>query len=279
MAAKSSGHSHPFIGSKIYLEKAVAEFEEVRGDENFQKLFYFINTRVDSPVVPNADYLLKLSSKMILKDICRYSSKESAKFNHAMTNKEKLFLLYGLYHNYLWRTFDQCYNPMVEGSKGDYCAGGCPYSQDYLMIMCKDLIKEQEYKQQKAFYSAFLEELEVIRDRLHVEKEAIRWSFDQLKENDVALRKITFIVDDDNFNKKYFASVKLECKAEIHFKYKARAEDQIVLSPIVGAHEIDIKQLRNIINKIFKIPTIVQMSKIPTKRGRLKKNSEKGRLY
>ena len=146
-----------------------------------------------------------------------------------------------------------------------------------LRIICKDLIREQNTKQQKAFYSAFLEELEVIRDRLHVEKEAIRWSFDQLKENDVALSKITFIVDDDCFNKKYFASVKLECKAEIHFTY--RAEDQIVLSPIVGAHEIDIKKLRNIIDKILKIPTIVQMSKIPTKRGRLKKNSEKGRLY
>ncbi len=143
-----------------------------------------------------------------------------------------------------------------------------------LRIICKDLIIEQNTKQQKAFYSAFLEELKVIRDRLHGEKEAIRWNFDQLKENDVALSKITFIVDDDCFNKKYFASVKLECKAEIHFTYTARAEDQIVLSPIVEAHKKDIKKLRNKIDKIFKIPTIVQMFKIPRKRGRLKKNSE-----
>ena len=64
----------------------------------------------------------------------------------------------------------------------------------------------------------------------------------QLKENDVALSKITFIVDDDSFNKKYFASVKLECKAEIHFTYTARAEDHIVLSPIAGAHKIAIKE-------------------------------------
>ena len=278
MAAKSSGHSHPFIGSKIYLEKAVAEFEEVRGDENFQKLFYFINTRVDSPVVPNADYLLKLSSKMILKDICRYSSKESAKFNHAMTNKEKLFLLYGLYHNYLWRTFDQLYNRRLEGSEKEYRTGGCTHSQDYLMEICKDLIKEQKNKQQKQFYSAFLEELENIRDRLHGEKEAIKWNLDQLDENDVAKNKITYVVDEDCFTKKYFASIKLECGAEIHFKY-FRTEDQIDLSPMVGAHKIDIKKLRNIIDKIFKIPTIVEMFKNPTKRRRLKKNSEKGRLY
>ena len=278
MAAKSSGHSHPFIGSKIYLEKAVAEFEEVRGDENFQKLFYFINTRVDSPVVPNADYLLKLSSKMILKDICRYSSKESAKFNHAMTNKEKLFLLYGLYHNYLWRTFDRLYNRRLEGSEGAYCTGGCEHSQDYLMEICKDLIKEQKNKQQKQFYSAFLEELEDVRDRLHVEKEAVRWNLDQLDENDVAKNKITYVVDEDCFTKKYFASIKLECGAEIHFKY-FRTEDQIDLSPMVGAHKIDIEKLRNIIDKIFKIPTIVEMFKNPTKRRRLKKNSEKGRLY
>ena len=278
MAAKSSGHSHPFIGSKIYLEKAVAEFEEVRGDENFQKLFYFINTRVDSPVVPNADYLLKLSSKMILKDICRYSSKESAKFNHAMTNKEKLFLLYGLYHNYLWRTFDRLYNRRLEGSEGAYCTGGCEHSQDYLMEICKDLIKEQKHKQQKQFYSAFLEELEAVRDRLHVEKEAVRWNLDQLDENDEAKNKITYVVDEDCFTKKYFASIKLECGAEIHFKY-FRTEDQIDLSPMVGAHKIDIEKLRNIIDKIFKIPTIVEMFKNPTKRRRLNKNSEKGRLY
>jgi hypothetical protein len=130
-------------------------------------------TRAESPV-PNADYIGSLSSKMILNNICLYSTKESAEFNYAMTNKEKLFLLYGLYHNYLWRKFDQFYNPKVEGSEGDFCAGGCSYSQDPLMIICKDLIKEQKLKQQKQFYSAFLEELEVIRDRLHGEKEAIK---------------------------------------------------------------------------------------------------------
>ena len=39
------------------------------------------------------------------------------------------------------------------------------------MRICKDLIIEQNAKQQKAFYSAFLEELEVIRDRLHGEND------------------------------------------------------------------------------------------------------------
>jgi hypothetical protein len=123
------------------------------------KLFFFINTRTEV-AVPNADYLGSLSSKMILQNICHYSTKESANFNYAMTNMEKLFLLYGLYHNYLWRNFDQLYNAKVEGSEGDYCAGGCSYSQDPLMMkICKDLIIEQKHKQQKAFYSAFLEEL------------------------------------------------------------------------------------------------------------------------
>ena len=58
MAAKSSGYSHPFIGSKSYLAKKVVEFEEVRGDENFMKLFFFINTRTEV-AVPNdsAKYL------------------------------------------------------------------------------------------------------------------------------------------------------------------------------------------------------------------------------
>ena len=292
MAAKSSGYSHPFIGSKSYLEKMLVEFEEVRGDENFQKLFFYINTRVESTVVPNADYLQKLSLKLILKDVCFYSPKESKNFNHAMTNKEKLFLLYGLYHNYLWRTFDQLYNPMIEESEGYDCAGGCSYSQDYLMIMCKDLIEQQESRPQKNFYSALLEELYELRGRLHNEKELIKRNLDQLSQSEAAKNKLFYIVHEDGFTKKYFEKLKLECKAEIHFTYKHsethnlyshvsgdRSGDQIVLTPDVGAHSIDIKQLRKVISKIFKIPTIVQMFKIPQKRGRLKKNSEKGRLY
>ena len=77
-----------------------------------------------------------------------------------------------------------------------------------------------------------------------------------MNENDLALNKITRVVDQDIFTKKSFVSVKLEYNnAEFHFKYKAGAEDQIVLSPIVGAHKIDIEKLRNIIDLIFKIPT------------------------
>ena len=288
MAAKSCGHSHPFIGSKIYLEKAVAEFEEVRGDENFQKLFYFINTRVESTVVPNANYLEKLSSKTILKEVCLYSPTESKNFNHAMTNKEKLFLLYGLYHNYLWRTFDLLYNPMIEGSERNDCAGGCPHSQDYLMIMGKDIIKQKTSNQEKLFYSGLLDQVERLRDRLHDEKELIKRNLTQLSQSEAAKNKLFYIVHEDGFTKKYFEKLELECKAEIHFKYKHSEfeqrlrGDKIVLTPDVGAHNIDIKQLRNILSKIFKIPTIVQMFKPPSthsKRRRLKKNSEKGRLY
>ena len=288
MAAKSCGHSHPFIGSKIYLANAVAEFEEVRGDENFQKLFYFINTRVESTVVPNADYLQKLSSKTILKEVCLYSPTESKNFNHAMTNKEKLFLLYGLYHNYLWRTFDLLYNPMIEGSERDDCAGGCPHSQDYLMIMGKDIIKQKTSNQEKLFYSGLLDEVEGLRDRLHDEKELIKRNLTHLSQSEAAKNKLFYIVHEDGFTKKYFEKLELECKAEIHFTYKHSEfeqrlrGDKIVLTPDVGAHNIDIKQLRNILSKIFKIPTIVQMFKPPSthsKRRRLKKNSEKGRLY
>ena len=288
MAAKSCGHSHPFIGSKIYLANAVAEFEEVRGDENFQKLFYFINTRVEPTVVPNANYLEKLSSKTILKEVCLYSPTESKNFNHAMTNKEKLFLLYGLYHNYLLRTFDLLYNPMIEGSERDDCAGGCPHSQDYLMIMGKDIIKQKTSNQEKLFYSGLLDEVEGLRDRLHDEKELIKRNLTHLSQSEAAKNKLFYIVHEDGFTKKYFEKLELECKAEIHFTYKHSEfeqrlrGDKIVLTPDVGAHNIDIKQLRNILSKIFKIPTIVQMFKPPSthsKRRRLKKNSEKGRLY
>ena len=94
MSGKSTGYADPFIDSKIILQKKVVQFLRVRGDENFTKLFFSINTRAES-AVPNADYLGSLSSNMIMESICHYSTKESAKFNFAMTNKEKLFLLYG----------------------------------------------------------------------------------------------------------------------------------------------------------------------------------------
>ena len=75
---------------------------------------------------------------------------------------------------------------MIEEYEGFDCAGGCSYSQDYLMIMCKDLIEQKTIKQEKAFYSAFLDELERLRDRLHNEKEIIKWNLDQLSQSEAA---------------------------------------------------------------------------------------------
>ena len=137
-----------------------------------------------------------------------------------MTNKEKLFLLYGLYHSYLWKTIDLLYNPMIEGSEGDDCAGGCPHSQDYLMIMFKGLIEQQESRPQKNFYSALLEELYELRGRLHNEKELIKRNLDQLSQSEAAKNKLFYIVHENGFTKKYFEKLELECKAEIHFTYK-----------------------------------------------------------
>ena len=177
---------------------------------------------------------------------------------------------------------------MIEGSERNDYAGGCPHSQDYLMIMGKDIIKQKAANQEKLFYSGLLDEVERLRDRLHDEKELIKRNLTQLRQCEAAKNKLFYIVHEDGFTKKYFEKLELECKAEIHFKYKHSEfeqrlrGDKIVLTPDVGAHNIDIKQLRNILSKIFKIPTIVQMFKPPpthSKRRRLKKNSEKGRLY
>ena len=144
MSAKSSDYADPFINYKNYLQRRFVKFEKVCRDENLTKLFNELNNRRQS-TIPSSDNLGSLSSKIILKDSCFYSSVESAELNYQITNKkEKLFLLYGLYHNYCWRIFDQLYNPMVEVSDGDCCAGGSQFSQDPLMIKCKDLIKEQK---------------------------------------------------------------------------------------------------------------------------------------
>ena len=72
-----------------------------------------------------------------------------------------------------------------------------------------------------------------------------------MSENDVALNQLTRVVDEDNFNKKYFAKHTLDCNGVIPFKYVA--SDRKNLSPMSGAHTIDIDKLRKMIDLIFKI--------------------------
>ena len=83
-----------------------------------------------------------------------YRPEQVVQLNHPMTNKEKLSLLYGLYHNYCLRQFDRLYNPrLAEGSFGDsqLWAGGTYYSQHPLMIECKNLIKLSKASKQNKF--------------------------------------------------------------------------------------------------------------------------------
>ena len=159
------------------------------------------------------------------------------------------------------------YNPTIEGYSGGLCSGGTQYSQDILMIECKDLIKGAKANQQKKFYTGILDDLEGIRFKLHACKESLVKFSESLVENG-ALNSITRVVSPDHFDNKYFASVKMENNAVFRFMYKDGYEGTIVLLPIGGAHSINIDSLRNIIDTIFKIPI----------RGRLKKNSEKGKL-
>ena len=159
------------------------------------------------------------------------------------------------------------YNPTIEGYSGGLCSGGTQYSQDILMIECKDLIKGAKTSQHKKFYTGILDDLEGIRFKLHACKESLVKFSESLVENG-ALNSFTRLVSTDHFDNKYFASVKMENNAVFRFMYKDGYEGKIVLLPVGGAHSININSLRNIIDTIFKIPI----------RGRLKKNSEKGKL-
>jgi len=266
MSAKSSQHADEFRGKLESLQKHLVEFEEVCGDKNFTKLVDELN-KIGQSTIPDPTYLESLTTNKLLKDICYYSNAESAKYKYNCTNKQKLFFLYGLYHNYCWRTFDMLYNPTIEGYSGGLCSGGTQYSQDILMIECKDLIKGAKTSQHKKFFTGILDDLEGIRFKLHACKESLVKFSESLVENG-ALNSITRLVSTDHFDNKYFASVKMENNAVFRFMYKDGDEGTIVLMPVGGAHSINIKSLRNIIDTIFKIPI----------RGRLKKNSDKGKL-
>ncbi len=122
--------------------------------------------------------------------------------------------------------------------------------------------------QQKKFYEGRYDELERIRERLHALKDTIRHVSDTLSgDNDAALNNLTRVVDEDNFYKKYFANLTLDCNGVIPFLYVSKS--RLNLSPMMGADAIDINQLRKMIGLIFKI-------KIPRKQGgRLKRNNNK----
>ena len=264
MTAKTT--SELVLSGLVHLQNDLGEFEEVCMDENFTKLFNELNKRGQS-TIHKSDYLDSLTSSIILKDILLYRPEQVVQLNHPMTNKEKLSLLYGLYHNYCLRQFDRLYNPkLAGGSFGDsqLWAGGTYYSQHPLMIECKNLIKISKASQQKKFYEGRYDELERIGERLHALKETIKHFSDTLSQ-DNGLNQLTRVVDEDNFNKKYFTKLTLDCNGVIPFKYVA--SDRKNLTPMSGAHTIAIDKLRKMIDLIFKIK-------------RLKKNSsKKGRLY
>ena len=268
MSAKSSSSkfADSFRANLELLQKHLVQFEKVCGDENFTKLVDELNN-IGQSTIPDPTYLESLTTNKLLKDICYYSNAESAKYKYNCTNKQKLFFLYGLYHNYCWRTFDMLYNPTIEGYSGGLCSGGTQYSQDILMIECKDLIKGAKTSQHKKFFTGILDDLEGIRFKLHACKESLVKFSESLVENG-ALNSFTRLVSTDHFDNKYFASVKMENNAVFRFMYKDGYEGTIVLLPIGGAHSININSLRNIIDTIFKIPI----------RGRLKKNRDKGKL-
>ena len=257
MPAIAAAIGDPLINELTCLQKHLVKFEEDCMDENFTKLFNELNKRGQS-IFHKSDYLDSLTINIILKDILLYRPAQIANLNHPMTNKEKLSLLYGLYHNYCWRQFDRLYNPKVEGSFGvsELCAGGTQFSQDPLMIKCKNLINVSKASQQQKLNEGRYDDLESIRERLHALKETVKYFSDTLSENDVALNQLTRVVDEGNFNKKYFAKLTLECNGVIRFQYAA--SDPINFSRMESAHKIDIDELRKMIALIFKI-------KIPTK--------------
>ena len=262
----------PFAPFQTRLEKlqnSFNEFEDVCTDLNFTKLVDALKNKGQS-TIQNPNYLNNLTLKTILKDISVYSSEQLTKFAYKITDKEKLLLLYGFYHNYCWRIFDQLYNRMNEGSLGEFCAGGTEYSQHSLMEECSDFLKTSQHKSQKHFYENILDNIEAIRDRLHSYKEAIIQSSKTLNEYG-ALLKISHVVSTNHFDNKYFASIQFDCNEEFRFQYKNYLflKGEIDLSPMKGANRIEIQNLRKIIDTIFKIP----------KKGRLRKNSKKSKLY
>jgi len=253
-----------FQHSVSTLDENFGLFEDVCLDLNFTKLVDEVKNKGPS-TIQHPDFIDSLTVKAICKDISFYGRKQLKRFESTnITNKEKLLLLYGLYHNYCWKMYDKLYSPVQERSR----AGGDLHSQHRLMIQCTDYLDRNRNKDYKIVYERYLSGIETIRDRLHEFKEVFRETSKTLYD-DGALYKMTRVVSEDHFNNKYFQSLKFDNNTEFIFKYYSNFEGMNDKSPMDAAHSINIKSLRNIIDTIFKIP----------RKGRLKKNSDKGKLF
>jgi len=259
MTSKPGVEFAEFYNSFTILHNNFVLFEDVCSDLNFTKLVVELKNKGRRSTIQHPDFIDSLTVKAICKDTSFYGRKQKTRYESTnITNKEKLLLLYGLYHNYCWKMFDKLYNPVQERSR----AGGDRHSQHQLMKQCTDLNRTN-----KTLYERHLSEIETIRDRLHEFKEVFRESSKTLFE-DGALSKMARVVSNDNFDNKYFQSLAFDNNSEFFFKYKSELEEKNDKSPMDAAHLININSLRNIIDTIFKIP----------KKGRLKKNRDKGKL-
>ena len=199
MTSKHGVEFAEFYNSFSILHNNFVLFEDVCSDLNFTKLVVELKNKGRRSTIQHPDFIDSLTVKAICKDTSFYGRKQKTRYESTnITNKEKILLLYGLYHNYCWKMFDKLYNPVQERSR----AGGDWHSQHQLMKQCTDLNRTN-----KTLYERYLSQIETIRDRLHEFKEVFRESSKTLFE-DGALSKMARVVSNDTFDNKNFQSLR-----------------------------------------------------------------------
>ena len=222
------------------------KFQKICNDENFEDL---VGELLKKKQFIKSKFLDSLTAKTILNEITFYANKDSSKIDYDITNRDKLLLIFCLYHNCAWRKWVQLYQ------RGD--EGGASYSQCVLLLAFTDLLNAEKKRPAQIKLDVQISELETDRDIIHDLQKKLQSFVHELEERKDLKSKIVRPRDKataDYVSRYFIQSVIFESGQKFQFNYKCSDTMKNCLKPNEGANYIKIQPLREIIKTIFEIP-------------------------
>jgi hypothetical protein len=222
-------------------------FEKICMDENFEDL---VDELLKKQQFIKSKFLDSLTAKTILSEITFYGNKDSSKIEYDITNRDKLLLIFCLYHNWAWRKFVQLYQRYEEG--------GASYSQCALLLELTKLLNAEKSRPAQRRLDIQISVLETDRDRIDdLRKKKLQSFVDELDTRKALKSKIVRTREPglaDYIARYYIKSVIFESGQVFEFNYKCPDTRKNCIKPNEGANNIKPSPLREIIKTIFEIP-------------------------
>jgi hypothetical protein len=222
-------------------------FQKICNDENFEDL---VDELLKKKQFIKSKFLDSLTAKTILNEITFYGNKDSSKIDYDITNRDKLLLIFCLYHNWAWRKFVQIYQRADEG--------GASYSQCVLLLAFTELLNAEKKRPAQVKLDVQISEFETDRDLIYDLQKKLQSFVDELDERKALKSKIVRPRDKgtaDYVTRYFIKSVIFESGQEFKFNYKCPDTRNNCIKPNEGANNIKLQPLSQIIKTIFEIPS------------------------